>query len=369
MNISINSCKSGIKIVHVVQHLALGGLENLTLDLLTFAHPLNKVMIISLEGNKEEAIANWPRLEALSDQIFFIEKKTKNYLFRLSILIKIFLHLKPEIVHTHHIGPLLYAGITARLLNIPVRIHTEHDVWHFNNYKHIQLQKLALKITKPILVADAEKVKYTLKKHFLYPDIITIKNGVDCNKFCPGNNYTARKRLGFPLHKILIGSAGRLEVIKGHDLIIQAMRFLPKDVHLIIAGQGSQQKNLENLVRRLALDKRVRFIKLLTNMPSFYQSLDLFCLPSRLEGLPLSPLEAQACGVPCAITDVGASSEALCPDSGKLIKPENILDIAQALLNMLANPTKISPRNFVLKNNNIKQMVKEYELLMEEALA
>ncbi|MFA0709544.1 glycosyl transferase, partial [Vibrio sp. 10N.222.48.A3] len=52
--------KHGKKIIHVVQHLAPGGLETLTLDLLRLAKPTDQVLIASLEGTKEDSINNWP---------------------------------------------------------------------------------------------------------------------------------------------------------------------------------------------------------------------------------------------------------------------------------------------------------------------
>ncbi|EPE37402.1 glycosyltransferase [Candidatus Photodesmus anomalopis] len=355
--------KTKRKVVHVVQHLSLGGLENLTLDLLDFSQPSYEVIIISLEGNKRQAILNWPRLKKFSNQIIFLDKPL-GISFRILIdLNKIFFYLKPDIVHTHHIGPLLYAGLAAHLLNIRVKIHTEHDVWHLDNYKHRQIQKYLLKICKPILVTNSNKAKKTLIEKFSYPNIITIKNGIDCKKFQPASKILARKKMGFPENKILIGSSGRLEKIKGHDLIIRAIPLLPKNIHLVIAGQGSQYKNLNNLVHKLNLNKQVTFTGLLNNMPCFYQSLDLFCLPSYLEGYPLSPLEAQACGIPCAISNVGSSKETLCPNNGQLIEANNILEITKVLKKMLNNPININPRNFILKNNNIRTIVKQYESL------
>lgn len=64
-------------VIHVVQHLAPGGLESLTLDLLNFANPQTNTLILSLEGNKEAAIKNWPKLEAFSDRLLFLDKKKR----------------------------------------------------------------------------------------------------------------------------------------------------------------------------------------------------------------------------------------------------------------------------------------------------
>ncbi|MCV5754523.1 glycosyltransferase, partial [Escherichia coli] len=82
-------------------------------------------------------------------------------------------------------------------------------------------------------------------------------------------------------------------------VLIEAFSHLESHTHLAIAGDGSQREQLEHLVRTLKLEQRVTFLGLVDDMPSFYQSLDLFCLPSLQEGFPLSTLEAQACDIPC----------------------------------------------------------------------
>ena len=67
--------KNGKKIIHVVQHLAPGGLETLTLDLLRLAKPADQVLIVSLEGTKDESIKNWPKLQPYHNQIVFLDKE------------------------------------------------------------------------------------------------------------------------------------------------------------------------------------------------------------------------------------------------------------------------------------------------------
>ncbi|MGF1720989.1 glycosyltransferase [Vibrio kyushuensis] len=360
---------TGQTVIHVVQHLAPGGLESLALDLLTFSTPLNRVMIVSLEGEKEQAIEKWPRLKPFTSQILFLEKKPGVKFQTLTQLIKTFNQIKPDVVHTHHIGPLIYAGLAARLTSVPTRIHTEHDVWHLNNDKHLRLERLALNVTKPLLVADANLVKETLLSCFSYENTTTIKNGVDCERFRPGSMNIARKHFGIPFNKTIIGCAGRLERVKGHDLAIAALSYLPKSIHLVIAGIGSERAALERIADQYAVSDRVTFLGLVDDMQRFYQALDLFCLPSRSEGFPLSPLEAQACNIRTAVTNVGASRETLCPKTGQLIRANDIHDMADVLFHMTRITAIGEPRAFVLKNNNIRNMVKAYETLAENGIA
>lgn len=361
--------RKGRKIIHVVQHLAPGGLETLTLDLLKFSHPLDQVLIVSLEGCKEQALLDWPRLNAYKNQLIFLNKKPGIQLDIILTLIKAFNGVRPDVVHTHHIGPLLYAGYAARIAGVPARIHTEHDAWHLDSKKHKRLQGLILKAAKPTLVADASHVKDKLNSCFSYPNTVVIKNGVDCRRFKPGSKQMARERFNLPQDKNVIGTAGRLESVKGHDIFIEAVSLLPIDTVAVIAGQGSEQKTLEKQVNDLGLQDQVKFLGLVEDMPRFYQALDLFCLPSRFEGFPLSPLESQACNTPVIVSDVGACSETICPDTGGIFSPEDSEMMAKLITRMLSKRANAMPREFVVKNNDIRTMVKAYEDLAMGALA
>lgn len=358
----------GKKVIHVVQHLAPGGLETLTLDLLRFAKPYDQVLIVSLEGTKQESIDNWPKLESYHNQIVFLDKEPGVQFNVILKLIKAFKAIRPDVVHTHHIGPLLYAGYAARITGVPTRIHTEHDAWHLNNTKRRRLQALALKAAQPTLVADATRVYKQLCRAFSYKNIITIKNGVDCDKFRPQPITEARAKLNLPLDKHIIGCAGRLEQVKGQDQLIKALALLPANTIVAFAGVGSKREQLAALTNKLQLNERVIFLGLVEDMTTFYGALNVFCLPSRHEGLPLSTLEAQACNIPTVAMNVGSVDETLCPVSGTLVKSGSITGLANALLEN-QNECFLSPRSYVLEHFDIVKMVASYNDISEGAFA
>ncbi|MEF1290585.1 glycosyltransferase [Vibrio sp. M260118] len=355
--------------IHVVQHLAPGGLETLALNMLEFANPSHNVLIVSLEGAREKSLANWPKLETIKDKIVFLDKPSGHSLRTVYQLYRLFRTLKPTVVHSHHIGPIIYGAVAAKLAGVNTRIHTEHDAWHLDNPKHRYLQRIAMWLAKPRMVADANLVKQQFQRYFAYKDVNVIKNGIDCEQFTTGSKHLARQVMGLPVGVTIIGSAGRLETVKGHDTLIDAMPLLPNHIQLVIAGNGSQKEALQAKVKQLGLNSRVTFLGLVNDMPRFYQSLDLFCLPSRCEGFPLSTLEAQSCDVVTLASDVGATNETLCPRTGQLFERESPQALAQCVLNAIENQQTHSPREFVLQNNDIRQMMRAYELLAEEKIA
>ncbi|KII79403.1 glycosyltransferase [Vibrio renipiscarius] len=350
-------------IIHVVQHLTPGGIESMVLEMLRCRHAQQRVLIIALEGEREDSIKQWPKLQDFEQHIIFLNKPRQFHLATIQKLRRLFLLIKPDVIHTHHIGPLLYAGIAAKSSQQAQHIHTEHDAWHFDTPKHAWLQRFLLMLTQPRLVADADEVSMNLKRVFDYRDITVIKNGIDCRRFHSGNQKQARQQLDLPLGAMLIGSAGRLEKVKGHDVMIRALALLPRTFNLAIAGIGSQEKDLKQLSKDLGVENRIIWLGLVDDMPTFYQSLDVFCLPSRHEGFPLATLEAQACGTATIASDVGAVKETICPNTGGLFNAENAQAIADQIYSILAQAKPQNPRSFVVKNNDIHHMLHAYQRL------
>lgn len=348
-------------VIQVVQHLRPGGIETLSLDLCGFARADEKMLIVSLEGDLETALAAWPRLAAYREQLIFLDKQAGISLSLLAKLIRVIKENAAQTVHSHHIGPLLYAGLAARIAGVEHLIHTEHDAWHLNVYKRRLLQRGAIKLLHPVLVADAQTVAQSMRRQLQYDKQITvIRNGIDSEYFLPGNKLMARAQLRLPTHVQIIGCSGRMETVKGQAVLLHALSKLPLTVHLALAGSGSIESNLRQLAAQLEVHERVHFLGHIDSMPTFYQALDLFCLPSLAEGLPLSPLEAQACNITTLVTDVGGSKETLCPHSGKFIPADDSQIMAQTLLKMLRSPSNAKPRAYVQAHGDVRVMAEAY---------
>jgi glycosyltransferase involved in cell wall biosynthesis len=352
-------------VIHVVQHLQPGGIETMALDLVSFRKKHEKTFIVSLEGTKQAAIKAWPRLKPYDDHLIFLNKKPGFAPLLITKLASLLIKLGVDAVHTHHIGPLIYGGLAARLIGISRRIHTEHDAWHLNDSYRRKIQKLLLRLINPILVADAQTVANNIKEQLDTDKVIVIPNGIDTSRFIPGNKQAARASLQLPRNIKIIGCGGRLERVKGQHILINALHKLPEDVHLALAGDGTMQSNLLNLAKSLQLEHRVHFLGRIDEMPTFYQSLDIFCLPSLNEGFPLSPLEAQSCGIPTLVTDVGGSKETLCLESGSLVPADDAPSMAKMLLKMINTHYQRSPRNFILDNGNVRLMADRYATLRQ----
>ncbi|MBD1390762.1 glycosyltransferase [Neiella sp. HB171785] len=351
--------------IQVVQHLKPGGIETMALDLCRMHKQGETGYVVSLEGRRDEALANWPKLQPYAERIIFLDKKPGWQPSIIKRLVDLMNFFAISSVHTHHIGPLLYAGIAARFAGIRNVIHTEHDAWHLQDDKRCRLQRWVLRLVKPALVADAKLVARDMSARLGLADgrVHVIQNGINTDRFRLGSKSQARAQLQLPANTLLVGSAGRLELEKGHAVLVEALASMNPAVHLAIAGDGSQAKALKAQCRALGVEKRVHFLGSIDQMPAFYQALDVFCLPSFNEGLSLVLLEAQACGVPAVVTDVGASHEALCPATGRLVAAGAPKQLADSLTATLASTEQSCPRQFVRVAGDGKVMATRYATL------
>ena len=347
-------------IVQVVQHLTPGGIETMALDLQRLATPNLEVHVVSLEKNAQAAIKLWPKLGEIASRLHFLDKPPGLSPVTLLRLVRLLKRLRPLAVHTHHMGPLLYAGLAARTTGVPVLVHTEHDAWHLHSARRRRVQGLAVRVLRPRLVAVADVVADCLRGALPGVDPLVIRNGVDVDIFQPGDARAARASLGLPQDVPLVGCPARLHPVKGHKTLLEALKYLSPDVHLALAGDGASEKELRQRTEELGLGHRVHFLGRVDDMPSFYRALDVCCLPSYAEGLPLSLLEAQACGVSTVVSDVGGCKEALCPASGHLVMPGNSPALGAALGASLSESESNCPREFVLNEGDIHDMVRGY---------
>jgi glycosyltransferase involved in cell wall biosynthesis len=163
-------------------------------------------------------------------------------------------------------------------------------------------------------------------------------NGVDTARF---------QRLSGPRpsEQATIISVGNLYRVKGHDLLLRALPLVQarsnRIVKLRIVGDGPERGALQALALSLGLHDAVEFVGKVPNrlVPDLYRAATLGCLPSRSEGLPVSALEAMACGLPVVATRVGGLPEIVREGvTGVLVGPESPAELAGGLVKALSRP-------------------------------
>jgi glycosyltransferase involved in cell wall biosynthesis len=166
---------------------------------------------------------------------------------------------------------------------------------------------------------------------------IVIPNGFDCEAYRPRaeERVRLRERIGAGPDSHVVGLIARVHPMKGHGLFLEAAAHLVAsglDVHFICAGRGADTGNAEltAAIGKLGLKDRVHLLGEERDVARLMAGLDLLCSASTSgEGFPNVIGEAMACGVPCAVTDVGDSASVV-GETGAVVPPGNAVALAQA---------------------------------------
>ena len=214
-----------------------------------------------------------------------------------------------EIIHAHsHLFFSTNICALARLFHSAPLIITNHGLisasapaWLNTLYKHT-FSRMTFHISDHIICYTAIE-KENIKKLGIDPKKISvIHNGVDTALFAPKTSLkTADKK------QILW--VGRFVTGKGVEYLIEAFSRVLKKIpgsHLVLVGGGPEKSAIEERITKLHLQSSVTFIDYLDNekLPEIYKNSDVFVLPSLMEGVPRTILEAMACGVPVVTTNL-----------------------------------------------------------------
>ena len=140
-----------------------------------------------------------------------------------------------------------------------------------------------------------------------------------------------------------IAAVGRLLPIKGFDLLIDAVAGLP-GADVVIMGEGSARPDLEARIAHAGLGARVRLLGHVApeRMREELRAAMLLAMPSRFEGMPLALIEALACGCPAVAADVGGMAEVLTARAGRIVPPDDVPALRDALAEGLSGAAPYS---------------------------
>jgi glycosyltransferase involved in cell wall biosynthesis len=354
--------------VQVVQRMSPGGIETLALDLIK-AKVADRGLF-SLQGTTSELVAAWPALshvgpllEAFGQGPGFDTGMVRRLAGRLR-------DIRPASVIVHHIGPLIYGGLAARLAGVPCIVHVEHDAWHYQqNPSNVRYSKMMEFIARPQRVAVTDAIAAQVRAFIPNAKFSVIPPAIDTQRFVPGDAAHARSAIGLDPGWRIVGTAGRLADVKGQHILIAALRDLPGDVHVVIAGDGPLAGQLRQQATDLGLQHRVHLIGRIENLEDVLPAFDVFALPSLNEGLPRVLLEAQACGLPVVASDVGSVSEAVNRSTGLLFTAGDASACARAVSNVLSQPADAQAnRLFVEKRYGWQHALTAYRRLVGQTI-
>jgi glycosyltransferase involved in cell wall biosynthesis len=200
----------------------------------------------------------------------------------------------------------------------------------------------------PLLIANSDRARdRRARSGFRCRRSVTIANGFDTETFKPDADARARVRAEWGIgDEPLVGLVGRLQPEhKRHGVFLEAAARIARgrpNVRWVVVGDGSKQDRaaVERAAREAGVLDHVVWAGFRRDMPAVYNALDVLCSASLHEGFPNVLGEAMACGVPCVVTDAGASAE-IVGDSGVVVAADDAEALARALEAMLEKLTSV----------------------------
>lgn len=362
-----------LRVLHVIQNLNYGGMERLLADLVLRADPADfepHVLVLQYLGRFGRELEGHATLHVSLPlpkwSLLFPEPLARQLRA-----------IAPDVVHSHS-GVWYKTAKAARVAGVPRLIHTEHGRAAPDPFKARLLDGLASGHTD-VVVAVSEVLARQLEASVVRgrATIRVIPNGVDTERYCPrADNGRIRAELQIPGGAAIIGSIGRLERIKGYDVMVAAFAALVAgggdsgwSAQLVIAGDGAERPRLQEIAGRLGVADRVHLLGWRDDPIELLSAFTVFTMSSRSEGTSVSLLEAMSSGLCPVVTDVGGNAAVLGPElAHRLVPPEDPEALAVAWRLALSDPAArrsdgTTARARVELHFGLPAMVRSYEAL------
>lgn len=335
-----------IKIVYLITDLKLAGAQKV---LLQVVQNLNRdkylPFVVCLFGSDSPITKE---LKSSKVPVIDLEMKSKYNLVPIIRLLRFLLLTKPVILHSSLFHANIIGRIIGKLARVPIIISWRHSTKIGGRFRVIvnkitsNLDDAKTAISPKIRDLMIEETGFDPKNVFIVHNCIDLKN------FHPPSSkqiIISRNKLNLNSHNFVIGSVARLHFDKGIDILIKSIKKLNDEsvipnIKCLIIGKGPEYKKLKSLTRKYKIDKIVVFPGERENIPDILFAIDLFVLPSRVEGISISFLEAMASGLPIIGTNVGSTPDIIKNyETGILIPPNNPVILAQKILEIYSSPT------------------------------
>jgi sugar transferase (PEP-CTERM/EpsH1 system associated) len=334
-----------IRILHVVDHLGKGGLENGLVNLIEHLDPArfeHVVYAIRKLG------PNADRLAGSRIQVICQGKRDTDARFQAGTLARAIRQVRPDIVHSRNWGAVeaVLAGCWVRSCKV---VHSEHgleaDAAAHEPKRRIWFRRLAYHLADRVFSVSYQlRELHAARTGFDPKRIAVIHNGVDLGRFCPdaAARVRVRRELGLAPDEFCVGCVGNLFPVKGHLTALQGIEGLAarsRNWRLLLIGEGPERQKLEAFVaQRPDWKNHVQLPGTSHRVPDLLQAMDVYVLPSISEGISNSLLEAMASGIPVVATATGGNPEVVVDgESGLLFRVGDAPRLSDHLLRLEAD--------------------------------
>jgi glycosyltransferase involved in cell wall biosynthesis len=261
-------------------------------------------------------------------------------------LVRLLRRFRADVLHTHvHLAAGVLGRAAGRAAGAAVISHQ-----HIEN--HFRPQRLPAALLRGLdnasarlcarILAVSDDTRHAFERQGYPAGLMeTVRNGID-PPAARAEHDGVRRELGVPPEAPLAGEIARLCDVKGQRELIQAAARVP-GLHVLLVGRdieagGAFQAALEGEAEALGVRERVVFAGYRPDRDAVLAELDLFVLPSWIEGLPLVVLEAMTHGLPVVATPVGGTPEVVVDgETGLLVPPRDPERLADAIARVVGD--------------------------------
>lgn len=251
------------------------------------------------------------------------------------LLKRILAKYKPDIFHAHYISSYGFAAALANYHPLYISVWGT-DIYHFPRTNRINRKIVEYALNRADVICSTSHAMAEETRKYTNKEIEITPFGVDTKRFKP---LQVQKNA----ETITIGIAKGLNEVYGISKLIESFAILEKEfprLRLLIVGDGPKRSEYEQQTERLGIANKTTFVGavLNTEIPTYINQMDIFALPSFSESFGVAAVEAQACGVPVVVTNVGGLPEVVNHgETGFIIEDNNPERLAKALRELIAD--------------------------------
>jgi glycosyltransferase involved in cell wall biosynthesis len=338
-----------MRVAYVIVGLDVGGAETMLERLVLTLGPRVQPLVISLTSLG----AIGPRLLARGVAVHALGMSRRQLPGPRTVwrLVQLLRQFKPEVVHTHMYHANLLGGLAARAAGVrAVMWNVHHCNLDASVNARATLWTIALcaqlsRVLPHRISSVAERARDVhVAAGYAAERFVVVPNGFDTSQFKPDHEAraTVRAELGLPPDTPLVGVIGRFDSQKNHRGFCEAMARLVQlrpGTHALLAGAGIDAHNAELAawLQQHGVAGCCHLLGARSDVARLMAALDVLMLPSLGEAFPNVVGEAMACGVPCAVTDVGDAA-LMVGDWGRVVAAGDMQGLGDATASILALP-------------------------------
>lgn len=271
---------------------------------------------------------------------------------------------RPRVLHTAHVN---FSGITFFLGSL-FRVKTILNIYGLEIWSNPSKDALYGLQKTDVIISDCHYTARFVTENNLRTkgNIHVVWDCVDMERFYPGKPkpsvlsvYNVPNPDSY-FNIVTLGRLSRTAAHKGYERLIKMFAKISREfpqLRLIIAGKGDNLRYYKELVRMEKINEQVIFTGMIAeaDLPDIYRAASVFSLisdrgPNRGEGIPLTPLEAMACGVPVLVGNQDGSQEAVIENkNGFVLDPFDLDSHAASIKELITNPALLVSKKEMAK--------------------